>query len=385
MRNRQNNFICTVCFSLISEIHRKNVNISKFLLMFFFLFCSSVRKHLLMIVSICEELCKQDADGGRTEKLATLEEILEMEVEYNGTENAVGVVFVDRRITALALHNYFKEREKALDQGLKWPRVADSRWSRLPKRRTSFNFVSSDPSPSSEEKTGTLNLDNFPSLVTDNDVQNIDDDMIRQILFDTLPEEINFQDVAAMEQDQPIESPTAQRYKTIRSDMLVRQSNQIFKYLDKRYHFTIEEEEILHEEWLHEMKRSAEVLDGLRSRRTNVLVATSVVEEGVDVEACSFVIVFDHLKSTKGYVQMRGRARQKNARFYVFHDTSPISMASYISLQDAFHVDRRLQQFIERRPTNVPVPKPPLRRRFFDEFSCDEYKAVKEGFYCVGM
>jgi hypothetical protein len=338
----------------------------------------------MMISSICEKLCKQDVDGGRTEKLAILEQILEMEIEYDGTENAVGVVFVDRRITALALHNYFKEREKALDQGLPWPRVADSRWSRLPNRQSSFKFVSNDPIPS-WENNDRFDYENFPPHFVKEKIHQIDDQIIRQILIDTTPEEINIQDLVSKYEDKPDELPLLQRYKTIRSDMLVRQSNQIFKYLDKRYHYTLEEEEIQYEEWLHEMKRSAEVLDGLRSRRTNVLVATSVVEEGVDVEACSFVIVFDHLKSTKGYVQMRGRARQKNARFYVFHDTSPESMTSYISLQDAFYIDRRLQQFIERRPTNLPVSRPPQRRRLFDNFSCDEYKAVKEGFYCVGM
>jgi ERCC4-related helicase len=344
----------------------------------------SVRQHLLTIASFCEELCKKDPDAGRTEKLTILEEILEMEVEYNGTENSVGVVFVDRRITALALYNYFKEREKAMDQDLPWPRVADSRWSRRPKIRPSFNFVSGDQSPS-DENIDMLNLDNFASSVTNDYLEQIDNSMIRQVVLGTLPDSINIQDLAAIQDDEPMESSTAQRFKTIRSDMLVRQSNQIFKYLDKRHHFTLEEEELLHEEWLHEMKKSAEVLDGLRSRRTNVLIATSVVEEGVDVEACSFVIVFDHLKSTKGYVQMRGRARQKNARFYVFHDTSPMSMTSYISLQDAFSIDRHLQHFIEQRPTNVPVPKPPPRKKIFEEFFSDEYKAVMEGSYCVGM
>jgi len=343
-----------------------------------------VRQHLLNIVSICDEICKEDKDAGRTEKIAVLEEILEMEIENNGTENAVGVVFVDRRITALALHNYFKEREKAMDQGLPWPRVSDSRWSRRsPNRQPLFKFAS-NYDDRRHEIEALLNLDTISSNITENDISKLEDNIIREIVFETLPEGINIQDLAFKEGDKPIYSSVSRRLKTIRSDMLVRQSNQIFKYLDKRHHLTKEEEEELHEEWLHDMKKSTEVLDGLRSRRTNVLVATSVVEEGVDVEACSFVVVFDHLKSTKGYVQMRGRARQQNARFYVFHDISPTSTTSYISLQDAYYIDRRLQTFIENRPTNVPVPKPPPKKKIFDDFSCDEYKAVIEGFYSVG-
>ena len=33
------------------------------------------------------------------------------------------------------------------------------------------------------------------------------------------------------------------------------------------------------------------------------MIATSVVEEGVDVDACEFVIVLDNLKTTKSYIQ----------------------------------------------------------------------------------
>lgn len=47
------------------------------------------------------------------------------------------------------------------------------------------------------------------------------------------------------------------------------------------------------------LKKNEGVLDGLRIKHANVLIATSVVEEGVDVDACSFVIVFNHLHSTK--------------------------------------------------------------------------------------
>ena len=92
--------------------------------------------------------------------------------------------------------------------------------------------------------------------------------------------------------------------------MLVRHSTQIFKYLDKSHHMCDGDKKRHNRdrEWLHEMKKIKDVLDGLRTKRTNVLIATSVVEEGVDVDACSFVIVFDHLRSTKAYIQMKGRA-----------------------------------------------------------------------------
>lgn len=69
-------------------------------------------------------------------------------------------------------------------------------------------------------------------------------------------------------------------------------------------------------DWLHHSKTIKEVLDGLRNKKTNVLIATSVVEEGVDVEACAFVISFDNIKSTKAYVQMKGRGKKIVLCFY---------------------------------------------------------------------
>lgn len=109
--------------------------------------------------------------------------------------------------------------------------------------------------------------------------------------------------------------------------------------------------------WMHKIRSVKEVLDGLRTKRTNVLIATSVVEEGVDVDACSFVIAFDHIKSTKAYVQMKGRARQHNARFFVLHDTSSTNTSgSYMHLQVAQTADLRIREFIQSRKSRFSIP-----------------------------
>eukprot|EP00957_Ditylum_brightwellii_P086929 6616418-Ditylum_brightwellii.AAC.1 len=140
----------------------------------------------------------------------------------------------------------------------------------------------------------------------------------------------------------------------IRCDMIVRHMTQVFKYLDKSYKLSIEDQAKAKEAWLHQMKKIRDVLDGLRRKETNVLIATSVVEEGVDVDACSFVIVLDNLKSTKGYVQMKGRARRKDAQFYVFQNTHPDAKVPSMTLETAQQVERRVRDFIERRDNVIP-------------------------------
>ncbi|GIY47027.1 endoribonuclease Dicer [Caerostris darwini] len=56
-------------------------------------------------------------------------------------------------------------------------------------------------------------------------------------------------------------------------------------------------------------------LKDFREKRTNVLVATQVLEEGMDIRQCNLVIRFDLPESFRSYVQSKGRARVKNSLY----------------------------------------------------------------------
>jgi endoribonuclease Dicer len=49
-----------------------------------------------------------------------------------------------------------------------------------------------------------------------------------------------------------------------------------------------------------------------------VLITTSVTEEGFDIPECKMVVSFDKPSSLKSYIQIKGRARERNSRYIIF-------------------------------------------------------------------
>ncbi|KAG2020892.1 type III restriction enzyme-like protein, variant 2 [Coprinopsis cinerea AmutBmut pab1-1] len=66
-----------------------------------------------------------------------------------------------------------------------------------------------------------------------------------------------------------------------------------------------------------ERKSKADPIKLFREKEINILIATSVAEEGLDFPACELVIRFDPPKHLVGYVQSRGRARSKVSKYIV--------------------------------------------------------------------
>jgi len=64
-------------------------------------------------------------------------------------------------------------------------------------------------------------------------------------------------------------------------------------------------------------KNQNRVISAFRRGEINLLIATNVAEEGLDIQPCNLVIRFDFFSTLISYVQSRGRARQKDSRYII--------------------------------------------------------------------
>ncbi|VFV18127.1 endoribonuclease dicer [Lynx pardinus] len=73
-----------------------------------------------------------------------------------------------------------------------------------------------------------------------------------------------------------------------------------------------------------EFRKQEEVLRKFRAHETNLLIATSIVEEGVDIPKCNLVVRFDLPTEYRSYVQSKGRARAPISNYIMLADTDKI-------------------------------------------------------------
>ncbi|KAL9114547.1 MAG: hypothetical protein Q9227_001628 [Pyrenula ochraceoflavens] len=84
---------------------------------------------------------------------------------------------------------------------------------------------------------------------------------------------------------------------------------------------------------LVEASVQVEALENFRTGKTNLIVATSVVEEGIDVQATNLVIRFDEPQNLRSYIQSRGRARKQDSRFVIFLSGSKPVVSKWEALE----------------------------------------------------
>lgn len=78
-----------------------------------------------------------------------------------------------------------------------------------------------------------------------------------------------------------------------------------------------------------ESKWQRNVLEKFKKNETNLIVASSVLEEGVDFQQCNIVITYDVPQTFRSYIQTKGRARMETSNYVLM--TSIIEQQKILS------------------------------------------------------
>lgn len=72
-------------------------------------------------------------------------------------------------------------------------------------------------------------------------------------------------------------------------------------------------------------KGNRKALDRFKQGEINLIVSTSVLEEGIDIQECNVVICYDTPDTFRSYVQCKGRARMANSQYVIM---SPVGQSA---------------------------------------------------------
>ena len=101
-----------------------------------------------------------------------------------------------------------------------------------------------------------------------------------------------------------------------------------------------------------ELRKQNKILQDFKNRKFRFIVATNVLEEGVDVQACNLVIRFNEPDNFRSYVQGKGRARAKESFYFMMKTRSSKLDEDVLFYQS---LEKKLHSLCHQR--SLPLPE----------------------------
>ena len=109
------------------------------------------------------------------------------------------------------------------------------------------------------------------------------------------------------------------------------------------------------------LKRLNEIISNFNEDKFDILIGTSAIEEGLDIQSCNAVLALVELNTPKSFIQIKGRARKSNSHFYIFTNSTKVTkmkISDFITVGQKMNElfgkdivkDFRTQGYIDRKP-----------------------------------
>jgi endoribonuclease Dicer len=110
------------------------------------------------------------------------------------------------------------------------------------------------------------------------------------------------------------------------------------------------------------LKRMNEIITQFNEDKFDILIGTSAIEEGLDIQTCNAVLALVELNTPKSFIQIKGRARKTNSHFFIFTNSpieAKLKVKEFISFgnkmkglfDDGIIKDFRRPDYIYNKPT----------------------------------
>ena len=70
------------------------------------------------------------------------------------------------------------------------------------------------------------------------------------------------------------------------------------------------------------LKQMNEIIEQFNNDKFNILIGTSAIEEGLDIQSSNAVLALVELRTPKSFIQIKGRARKSNSDFIIFTNSA---------------------------------------------------------------
>ncbi|XP_023029780.1 dicer-2 [Leptinotarsa decemlineata] len=137
-------------------------------------------------------------------------------------------------------------------------------------------------------------------------------------------------------------------------------------------------------ESMFQSKKNKEVLNSFTNKEINVLVASDVLEEGVDIPRCTLVVKYDKPKDYRSYIQSKGRARHKASIYYMIVEEEEITKYS-AKYKDFQLVEETLNNYLIGKNTERQEPDKDEIEKMYQEDELPPYYVNGPGSAQVNM